>query len=95
MDGAIVFGNNVPARFRSPGGALNPMAENVRGRREVCGPDDLKPLRCTRAVAAGIVKHVWMLKDLLTASNRLIIAAPEHRNTETEGKTDDHNLERQ
>jgi hypothetical protein len=28
-------------------------------------------------------------------SNRLIIAAPEYRNIETEEKTDDHNLERQ
>ena len=41
MDGAIVFGNNVPARLRSPGDALNPMVEDVRGRREVRGPDDL------------------------------------------------------
>src|SRR5467141_497898 len=39
MDGAIVFGNNVPARLRSPRDALNRMAEDVRGRSEVCGPD--------------------------------------------------------
>src|SRR2546422_225863 len=41
MDGAVVFANNVPARLRSPGGAFNPMVEDVRGRREVRGPDDL------------------------------------------------------
>jgi hypothetical protein len=41
VDGAIVFADDVPARLRFPGGALNLMVEEVRGRSEVRGPDDL------------------------------------------------------
>ena len=41
MNGAILGGNDGPARLRLPSGAVNLLVEQVRVGREVGGPDDL------------------------------------------------------
>src|SRR5260370_1242851 len=53
MDGAILGGNDGPARLRLPCGAVNLLVEQVCVGREVGGPDDL--LLLLRKVAGEIL----------------------------------------
>src|SRR5260370_17765890 len=53
MDGAVLGGNDGPARLRLPCGAFNLLVEQVRVGGEVSGPDDL--LLLLRKVAAEIL----------------------------------------
>src|SRR5260370_42314420 len=53
MDGAILGGNDGPARLRLPCGAVNLLVEQVCVGREVGGPDDL--LLLLRKVAGEVL----------------------------------------
>src|SRR5260370_14563197 len=59
MEGAILGGNDGPARLGLPCGAVNLLVEQVRIRGEVGGPDDLLLLlgQVSREVRRAVREH--------------------------------------
>src|SRR5262245_16709697 len=73
MHGAVIFGDDVPCRLRSPSRSSHLLVEQVDGWRTLCRPDELlllvgkvsaEGLRAARAQPDASVRHFNVLEDL-------------------------------